>query len=262
MMTAWFFHRAGGQTLDVLREIGRAVILFLAMLKSGFYLVKRRHLVLEQMLKIGVNSLPLVAVVSIFTGAVSAWQAAYQFESIMSRDMAMNFLGAAVSAAILIELAPVLTGLVIAGRVGASLAAELGSMKVTEQIDALETLAIDPVYYLAAPRFTAGWTMMPVLVIFADLIAHAGAFTVAHYLLGVSAVTFFEGVRDHFLAHNVFAGLIKALIFGGGTALIGCSIGLTTSGGAEGVGRATIKAFVFSSGFILVFDYILAMMLF
>ncbi|MBN2417455.1 ABC transporter permease [bacterium] len=214
------------------------------------------------MLKIGVNSIPLVSVVSIFTGAVSAWQAAYQFEGIMSRNMAMNFLGAAVSAAIFIELAPVLTGLVIAGRVGASLAAELGSMKVTEQIDALETLAIDPVRYLAAPRFTAGLTMMPVLVVYADLVAHFGAFVVAHFLLGVSAATFFDGVRNHFIVHNVFSGLVKALVFGGGTALIGCSIGLHTSGGAEGVGSSTIKAFVYSSGFILVFDYILAMLLF
>lgn len=256
------FRRTGAQTFDILQEAGRWSLLLAGIVRGGVSLLKHRRLVLEQMLKIGVHSIPLVSVVSIFTGAVSAWQAAYQFEGIMTRSMAMNFLGAAVSAAILIELAPVLTGLVIAGRVGASLAAELGSMKVTEQIDALETLAIDPVRYLAAPRVTAGLTMMPGLVIYADLVAHMGAFIVAHFLLGVSAVTFFDGVRDHFIAHNVFAGLIKALVFGGGTALIGCSIGMHARGGAEGVGKATIKAFVYSSGFILVFDYILAMILF
>jgi len=259
---SWIFKKSGRQTLDVLNEFGKWIILLYGIIKSSSYLLKRRSLVFDQMLKIGVNSIPLVTIVSIFTGAVSSWQAAYQFEAVMTRDMAMQFLGAAVSAAIFIELAPVLTGLVIAGRVGASLAAELGSMKVTEQVDALETLAIDPVAYLAAPRVTAGWTMMPILVIYADFVALLGSFVVAHFLLGVSAHVFFSAAREHFLAHNVIAGLIKALVFGGGTALIGCSIGLNTRGGAEGVGKATIKAFVFSSGFILVFDYILAMILF
>ena len=214
------------------------------------------------MMRIGVNSLPLVLVVSIFTGAVSSWQAAYQFQGVISTGMTLDFLGAAVSAAILIELAPVLAGIVVAGRVGASIAAELGTMRVTEQIDALESLAIDPVAYLAAPRFTAGWTMLPILVIFASFVGHLGAYVVALFLLDISTTTFFGSVQRHFLAYNVFSGLVKAFFFGGGTALIGCSIGFRTTGGAEGVGKATIKSFVFSSAFILVADYILAMILF
>lgn len=237
-------------------------ILLCRILRSSGYVVRNRRLVLDQMLQIGVNSLPLVTVISIFTGAVSSWQAAYQFEGVIAAGMSLDFLGAAVSAAILIELAPVLAGIVVAGRVGASIAAELGTMRVTEQIDALETLAIDPVQYLAAPRFTAGWTMLPILVIYASFVAHMGAYIVAVFLLDISSATFFGSVQRHFLIYNVFSGLVKALFFGGGTALIGCSIGFRTMGGAEGVGRATIKAFVFSAAFILIGDYILAMILF
>jgi phospholipid/cholesterol/gamma-HCH transport system permease protein len=256
------FQWIGNRILSFFREIGYMAIMLFRIFLGTFYVLRHRHLVLKQMLKIGVNSLPLVSVVSIFTGAVSSWQAAYQFEGFAPGLSTYDYLGAAVSYAILIELSPVLTGLVIAGRVGASIAAELGTMRVTEQIDALETLAIDPVNYLAAPRFTAGWTMLPVLVIYSNLIAHLGAFIVALMLLGISTSTFFSSIQRHFLVYNVFSGLVKALIFGGGTALVGCSIGFRTEGGAEGVGHATIKAFVFSSAFILISDYILAVILF
>ena len=126
---------------------------------------------------IGVNSLPLVIIISVFTGAVAAWQAAYQLKGIAP----LSFLGGATSRAIITELGPVLTGIVIAGRVGASIAAELGTMKVTEQIDALETMAINPVRYLAMPRFLASILMMPVLVIFANTIAVMGAYIVSNY---------------------------------------------------------------------------------
>jgi phospholipid/cholesterol/gamma-HCH transport system permease protein len=261
-MTGSMFQWTGKRTLGFFRENGQVFRLLYRILVSTAYLFKHRNLVVEQMIRIGVNSLPLVTVVSIFTGAVSSWQAAYQFQGIFPGSMSMDFLGAAVSAAILIELAPVLTGIVVAGRVGASIAAELGTMKVTEQIDALETLAIDPVQYLAAPRFTAAWTMVPILVIYAVWIAHFGAYAVASFILGISTSTFFNSVRENFLVYNVFSGIIKSVVFGGGTALIGCHIGFQTQGGAEGVGRATIRAFVISSAFILISDYVLAMILF
>jgi phospholipid/cholesterol/gamma-HCH transport system permease protein len=214
------------------------------------------------MVKIGVDSLPLISVMSVFTGAVSSWQAAYQFQGVLPGNASFDFLGAAVSAAIFIELSPVLTGIVISGRTGASIAAELGTMKVTEQIDALETLAIDPVRFLALPRFTAGWTMLPILVIFSYWIAHLGAYAVAYFLIGISSATFFGSVQKYFLVHNVVSGLLKALVFGGGTALIGCAVGFQTEGGAEGVGQSTIKAFVYSAAFILIADFILATLLF
>jgi phospholipid/cholesterol/gamma-HCH transport system permease protein len=256
------FFWIGDRIISFFREMGYMAIMLFRILRGTVYIFQHRHLVLKQMLKIGVNSLPLVSVVSIFTGAVASWQAAYQFEGFAPGMSTYDFLGAAVSYAIFIELSPVLTGLVIAGRVGASIAAELGTMRVTEQIDALETLAIDPINYLAAPRFTAGWVMLPILVIYSYLIAHIGAGVVALLLLGVSSTTFFSSVQRYFLVYNVFSGIVKALFFGGGTALVGCSIGFRTEGGAEGVGHATIKAFVFSSAFILISDYILAVILF
>ncbi|HDQ45011.1 MAG TPA: ABC transporter permease [bacterium] len=257
-MISGLAQRIGRLTLFFLREVGTHVLLLARAATAGGYLLRRRHLLIEQMHKIGVRSLPLVTIVSLFTGAVASWQAAYQFRGLISFD----YLGAAVSAAILIELSPVLTGLVVAGRVGASIAAELGTMRVTEQIDALETLAIDPVHYLAAPRILAGFIMMPALVIYSNLVAHAGGYLVAYSMLDVSTAAFFGSARRYFLVHNVVAGLLKAFFFGGGTALIGCSIGFRTAGGAEGVGASTIRAFVYSSAFILVMDYILATLLF
>jgi len=249
---------AGKSVCSICQEIGSYSILLARIISFTKFFFKDRHLLFEQMYRIGVKSLPLVTVVSIFTGAVSSWQAAYQFRGVISLD----FLGTAVSAAIFIELSPVLTGLVVAGRVGASIAAEIGTMVITEQVEAIETLAIDPVRYIAAPRFHAGWIMMPVLVIYSNLLAHLGAFVVAGALLDISATTFFSSVQKYFELHNVFSGLIKALVFGAGTALIGSSIGFRTSGGARGVGESTIKAFVASSTFILISDYILAVILF
>lgn len=255
----------GRGVLKFFKEIGTHAILLVRILRiliNGRTVWRDRRLILDQMLRIGVHSLPLISIVSIFTGAVSSWQAAYQFRGIIAGEMMMDFVGASVSAAIFIELAPVLAGIVVAGRVGASIAAELGTMRVTEQIDALETLAIDPIRYLVAPRFIAGWTMLPILVIYACLVAHIGAYGIAFLLLNISTETFFGSIRRHFLVYNVFSGLVKAFVFGGGTALIGCSIGIRTNAGAEGVGKATIRAFVYSSAFILIGDYILAMILF
>ena len=207
---------------------------------------------------IGVNSLPLVIIISVFTGAVAAWQAAYQLKGIAP----LSFLGGATSRAIITELGPVLTGIVIAGRVGASIAAELGTMKVTEQIDALETMAINPVRYLAMPRFLASILMMPVLVIFANTIAVMGAYIVSNYFLNVSFSVFFISVKRFFVFSDLIAGLIKTIFFGGVTALLGCHIGFQTEGGAEGVGLSTIRSFVMSAALILILDYVLWMLLF
>lgn len=254
--------RTGRTVIDFFSEMGVFSILLFQIWKNSSYVFKNRRLVIEQMVRIGVESLPLITVMSIFTGAVSSWQAAYQFKGILPGATTYDFLGAAVSAAILIELSPVLTGIVISGRTGASIAAELGTMKVTEQIDALETLAIDPVRFLAVPRFTAGWCMLPVLVVYSYWIAHLGAYVVAYFLLDISTSKFFNSVQNYFLVRNVIGGLVKSCVFGGGTALIGCSVGFNTEGGAEGVGQSTIKAFVVSAAFILIADFVLATILF
>lgn len=207
---------------------------------------------------IGVNSLPLVLIIAVFTGAVAAWQAAYQLKGIAP----LSFLGGATSRAIITELGPVLTGIVIAGRVGASIAAELGTMKVTEQIDALETMGISPIRYLAMPRFLAAVFMLPILVIFANFIAVLGAYIVSNYFLNVSFAVFFNSVKSFFEMWDLIAGLIKTVFFGAVTSLLGCHIGFRTEGGAEGVGLATIRSFVISSALILILDYLLWMLIF
>jgi phospholipid/cholesterol/gamma-HCH transport system permease protein len=135
-------------------------------------------------------------------------------------------------------------------------------MKVTEQIDALESLAINPVRFLILPRFTANTLMMPVLVVMAGFVAIFGGYFVAHFFLNISATTFFAEIPRHFYYYDIFACVVKAFVFGAITSLMGCYIGLNTSGGAEGVGRATILAFVWSSLLILICDYILATLLF
>ncbi len=243
---------------DIVSEFGEISILFTKIILSLTKVVKNRKQVLFQMEHIGVGSLPLVLIIAVFTGAVAAWQAAYQLKGIAP----LSFLGAATSRAIITELGPVLTGIVIAGRVGASIAAELGTMKVTEQIDALESMAISPIRFLAMPRFLASIVMLPVLALFASFIAVFGAFIVSNYFLGVSSAVFFQSVKQYFLLYDLFTGLIKTVFFGGVTALIGVHNGLRTSGGAEGVGNSTIRSFVLSAASILILDYVLWMLLF
>jgi phospholipid/cholesterol/gamma-HCH transport system permease protein len=252
------FQKIGKKTLDLFEEIGQVSILLIGILKSFVSIPKSRKIILYQMEHIGVNSLPLVLIIAVFTGAVAAWQAAYQLKGIAP----LSFLGGATSRAIITELGPVLTGIVIAGRVGASIAAELGTMKVTEQIDALETMAINPVRYLAMPRFLASVLMMPLLVVFANTIAVAGAFIVSNYFLGVSFAVFFTSVKRFFAFSDLIAGLVKTVFFGGVTALLGCHIGFRTEGGAEGVGQSTIRSFVLSAALILILDYVLWMLIF
>ncbi|MGD8627791.1 MAG: ABC transporter permease, partial [bacterium] len=156
-------------------EAGAVFMLLLSALKRAPRAIRQKHLVVEQMQRIGLGSLPLVLVTSVFTGGVAAVQAAYQFQNYVP----LRYLGMVIGKSVVIELGPVLTALVVGGRVGASIAAELGTMKVTEQIEALETLAIDPVRYLVSPRLIAAVVMLPVITIFSDFIAIMGGFAVA-----------------------------------------------------------------------------------
>ncbi len=253
-----FIERLGHNTLALIYQTGSVFIL---LGKVSVYFLKvwqNRRLVIDQMMEIGVRSVPLVLFVGVFAGAVASVQTAYQLKGYIS----MNYLGAATSVAIFIELGPVLTALVIAGRVGASIAAELGTMKVTEQIDALESLAIDPIRYLAMPRIFAGFVMIPILTILADFVGIVGAYFVAYLNLDLPPEIYFGSVKDFFSVLNVMSGLIKAFVFGGVTSIIGCYVGFNTTGGAEGVGKSTIRAFVLSSALILFNDYLLSVILF
>ncbi len=250
--------KLGEKSLLFFQEFGQVAKLFWEIIRNFGSIPKSRRLILYQMEHIGVNSIPLVLIIAVFTGAVSAWQAAYQLKGVAP----ISFLGGATSRAIITELGPVLTGIVIAGRVGASIAAELGTMKVTEQIDALETMAISPVRFLAMPRFLASVIMMPILVTFAIVIAIGGSYLVSNYFLGVSFAVFFNSVKRFFIIPDLVAGLVKTIFFGGVTSLMGCHIGFRTEGGAEGVGLATIRSFVFSAALILILDYVLWMTIF
>jgi phospholipid/cholesterol/gamma-HCH transport system permease protein len=257
-MITKFFQKLGSKTMEFFQEFGQVTNLLFGIVRNLKTIPRSRYIILYQMEHIGVNSLPLVIIIAVFTGAVSAWQAAYQLKGIAP----LSFLGGTTSRAIITELGPVLTGIVIAGRVGASIAAELGTMKVTEQIDALETMAISPIRYLAMPRFLAAIFMMPILVMFANFIAVMGAFLVSNYFLNISFSVFFLSVRRFFSFKDLLSGLLKAIVFGGVTSLLGCHIGFRTQGGAEGVGLSTIRSFVISAALILILDYVLWMLLF
>ncbi|MEW6051457.1 MAG: ABC transporter permease [Candidatus Zixiibacteriota bacterium] len=216
-------------------------------------------LIFEQLYSIGVKSLPLIIVISVFVGAVSAWQAAYQFKFI---GAPLRYLGQAVGKAVVIELAPVLSALVFAGRVGAGISAELGTMRVTEQIDALEVMGISPTRYLIMPRVLACIFMVPLLVVFANFIAILGGLVVAVIGVDVSFETFLNGFRASFKLTDFVNGLTKAAVFGLLIGITGCYEGFHTEGGAQGVGRATTTAVVISSVLILIFNFIFAILLF
>ncbi|MDW8436452.1 MAG: ABC transporter permease [Chloroherpetonaceae bacterium] len=244
--------------INFFSEIGETFILLWGVMEALPRMFRDRKNVVAQMAHIGVDSLPLVVLVSIFTGAIAAWQAAYQMKGLAP----MSLVGGITSRVIIIELGPVLTGIIIAGRVGASIAAEIGTMKVTEQLDALDIMAISPVRYLAMPRVVATTLMMPVLVVFSNLVAVVGAFIVSSAFLGISQHVFFDSFKNFFYLEDVFGALLKASVFGLSTSLLGCHIGFRTDGGAEGVGVSTIRSFVISSAVILIADYVLWFFLF
>jgi phospholipid/cholesterol/gamma-HCH transport system permease protein len=212
----------------------------------------------QQMWKVGVSSMGLVTLTSLFVGAVATVQARYQFTNLVPD----SFLGTVVAKSVFIELGPVLTGLVVAGRVSASMAAELGTMRVTEQVDALETLAINPTEFLVVPRFLAAAIMLPIVTVFADLLAIFGGWLVAVTTLQVSSAIFVQGLRTFFEAQDVLGGLLKAFVFGVVIAHAGCFYGMHARGGAEGVGLATTRAVVAACVLILLNDYLMAELLF
>ncbi len=211
----------------------------------------------RQMRNIGVDSLPLAMIVAAFIGAVTAFQTRYQ----LFGGVQLSVVGLISRQSIILELGPLLTGLVLTGRVGARITAELGTMRVTEQIDALETLAYDPVAYLIVPRLIAALIMVPVLTIFANAVGVGTAFLTAVVATDVSAAAFSEGLRLAFTPFQIVYSIIKATIFGGAIAFFCSYEGFTTTAGAEGVGRSTAQAVVITSVAILVLNALTALLL-
>ena len=215
--------------------------------------------IVRQMLEIGYRSLPVTGITIFFTGMVMALQIGKAMDSMMPGSS--MYIGSAVTIAMFRELAPVLTGLLLAGRVGSAIAAQIGTMRVTEQIDALMTLRTDPVQYLAVPRFLACLVMTPVLTVLSDALGVLGGGAVAFSALGVPPSTYIDNILNYTSVPDLVSGIAKSFFFGAEIAVIACAEGFSTKGGAEGVGRATIRAVVISSMTILISDYFLTYLL-
>lgn len=209
--------------------------------------------ILRQMIDIGYYSLPVVGLTALFTGMVLALQSYSGF----ARFQAEGAIATVVVLSITRELGPVLAGLMVAGRIGAAMAAEIGTMRVTEQVDALSTLSTNPYKYLVAPRLIAGLTMLPLLVLVADIIGVFGGFLVSVYRLDFNPATYLQRTWEFLQAVDVVSGLVKAAVFGFLIALMGCYFGYNSRGGAQGVGQATTNAVVAASILILVTNYLI-----
>jgi len=210
-----------------------------------------------QMRRIGVDSIPVTLFIAAFTGVVLALQASYTFTG----TVPLYFVGTLVGKTMMLELGPVLAGLALAGRVGASMAAELGTMKVTEQVDALETLAYDPHAYLVVPRVLAGTVMFPMIIAFAIATGIVTGWLTSLVLLDLSTPDFLKGLKLFYRFKDTWFGLLKSSSFGFTITFVGCMVGLSTRGGAEGVGKSTTRAVVYSAVLILLLDAFWAVVL-
>lgn len=237
---------------------GRALILLWEGLFLSFRPPYRWRLLLQQMEFIGAGSLFIVLLTGVFTGMVFAVQTIHTFRLFNAETL----VGSVVSLALMRELAPVLTALMVTGRVGSAIATEIGTMVVTEQVDALSAMAVHPVQYLVTPRLLAAVVMLPVLTAFCDLVGIGGAYYVSVYLMGVDGGMFLDKIRLYADSWDVISGLIKAAVFGLILALVGCHKGLGATQGARGVGMATTQSVVLSSILILVSDYFLTLLLY
>ncbi|MCF8067577.1 MAG: ABC transporter permease [Desulfobacterales bacterium] len=214
--------------------------------------------ILKQMEFVGTNSLVVVLITGTFTGMVLAIQSYYGFRKFGGESL----VGATVALAITRELGPVFTALMVTGRAGSAMAAAIGTMRVTEQIDALYTMSVNPVQYLVVPRVVASIIMLPFLTIVSDFIGIAGGYFVGVKLLDINSGIFMARIYDLLVVDDIINGLIKSAVFGFILSLIGCYKGFYTTGGAEGVGKATTQAVVMASVTILVSDYFLTAVMF
>jgi phospholipid/cholesterol/gamma-HCH transport system permease protein len=255
-MGIWL-EKIGSKIFALLTEMGGVATFFVQTIRwtisRPFYIRNT----FRQMEAIGVNSIPVVITTALSTGMVLALQSYTGFK----RFGAQSLIGAVVSLSMTRELGPVLTGLMVAGRAGAAMAAELGTMKVTEQIDALETLATNPMKYLVVPRVVASTVMMFFLTVLGMMIGISGGYFVGVKVLGTNPVTYVNESINNTEVKDIWFGLIKALVFGCVVGLIGCYKGFNAQGGAEGVGKATTGAVVVSCMLILILDYFLSALL-
>ena len=248
----------GKTTLNLIDTVKKVSILFG---RTVYWIVigpfKRKFVsgeyIFEQMVFAGLQSLPIVFFVNFFTGVVLAMQSARE----LARFNAEMYVAGLVSVSLARELGPVLTCLVISGRVGAAITAQLGSMQVTEQIEALDTMALDPVRFLVVPRFLALIVMAPALTIFGNFVGNLGGYLIGVYNMDIGPTLYIDTMFSFLSLKDVYTGLFKSFVFGGLIAIISCYQGLNTSGGAEGVGKATTVSVVTSFIMVIFADCIL-----
>jgi len=248
-----FLAAVGAAFLTFVTASGRLAVFAGLALATAFTPPFYPGVMLRQMVSIGYFSLPVVGLTAVFTGMVLALQSYTGF----SRFSAEGAVATVVVLSVTRELGPVISGLMVAGRVGAAIAAEIGTMRVTDQIDALTTLSTDPLRYLVLPRLLAGVITLPLLVLIADIIGVFGGYLVGVYKLGFNPQAYLNGTWQHLETIDLVSGLVKAAVFGFIVALMGCYQGYHSRGGAQGVGRATTYAVVSASILILLVDYLI-----
>lgn len=252
------FQVIGKETVDLFNALGSFSLFFLNMIKAFFSSRLKLHKTFEQMKMIGVDSLSIVVLTGASSGAVLALQSYFGFK----RFGAEGFIGPVVALSLTRELGPVLTGLMVTGRAGSAIAAELGTMKITEQLDALKTLGIDVNQFLMIPRVLAGVIILPFLSLFCTIFGIMGGYLIAVHTLHINGQEYIDGIQTYLEYSDITGGLIKASVFGLILTWVSCYKGYQTSGGAKGVGMSTTEAVVVSSILILITDYFLTALLF
>jgi phospholipid/cholesterol/gamma-HCH transport system permease protein len=253
-----FIETVGRGLIHFIEEFGLVMFLFLAALIWSLRPPFRLRAIFKQMEFVGVNSLLVVILTGTFTGGVLAFQAYHGFRQFSAESL----VGSTVALAMTRELGPVLTSLMVAGRAGSAMAAELGTMRVTEQIDALYTMAANPIKYLVVPRIIAGVLTLPVLTIISDFVGIIGGYLVGVGLLKINSGIYVAKMVQLVELDDIFNGLIKSVCFGLILSLVGCYKGFYTTGGAQGVGKSTTQAVVVASVCILISDYFLTAAMF
>jgi phospholipid/cholesterol/gamma-HCH transport system permease protein len=241
----------------IFASLGDYVMLILTVFWVSLRRPPKFNLIRDQFYEVGVMSLPVVAITGFCTGMVLAAQSYFQ----LSDKGLASATGLMVVKAMFVELGPVLTAFMVTGRVGAAMCAELGTMRVTEQIDAMRSMAVDPLRYLVAPRFIAGTLMLPLLTVFSSIMGIIGGYVIAVYYYGMAPNTFLDPLPIHITTFDVFSGIIKAFVFGIIIVTISCYRGMRTSGGAAGVGRATTNSVVVCYSVILIGNFLLTLVL-
>lgn len=244
-------------SLNILASIGRYIGLIFEVIWVSIRRPPSFSLIRDQFYDIGVTSLPVVAITGFSTGIVLAAQSHFQ----LSNYGLTSATGLMVTKAMMVELGPVLTAFMITGRVGAAMCAELGTMRVTEQIDALRSMNVNPLRYLVAPRFIAGTLMLPLLTVFSTFMGIIGGYMISVYMYDMTPSSYLDPLKVHIDNFDFFSGLVKAFIFGVIITTICCFRGMTTKGGAQGVGRATTNSVVISYSIILISNFFITVAL-